>query len=244
MGFEICDAWDSGQAGAVENEPVHSDIPTLVLAGEYDPITPPAWGQRTASMLENSSYFEYPGMGHGLSIAHNCPQEMMFAFWDDPTVAPDDACIAGLDLPDFILPGQDAADIELEPFTSETFGISGVIPSGWTEVGPGVFTRGSSGLDVATLIVQAAPLDPETLLSLLVGQLGLEEAPEIVGEREANGITWTFYSVEYQGLSTDIAIAEGDGLAMIVLLMSEPGEHQALYEAVFVPVVDALVPVE
>jgi hypothetical protein len=29
-----------------------------------------------------------------------------------------------------------------------------------------------------------------------------------------------------------------------VLLQSDPGEHEALYEAVFLPVVDALVPTE
>lgn len=244
MGFEICDAWDTDQAAAVENEPVYSDIPTLVMAGEYDPITPPAWGRQVAATLENSSFFEYPGMGHGTSVAHECPQEMILAFWDNPSEVPDDACIASLDLPHFIVPGEGAADIELEPYTSDTFGISGVIPAGWREVSPGVFSRGSSGLDVATLLVQAAAIDAESLLNVLVGQLGLEEAPEIVGEREANDITWTFYFLEFQGLSIDIGMAESGGLALIVLLQSEAGEHEALYEAVFVPVVDALVPVE
>jgi len=50
-----------------------------------------------------------------------------------------------------------AAAIEFEPSTDKEMGISGVAPTGWTESGPGVFGRGSSGLDVATLVVQAAP---------------------------------------------------------------------------------------
>jgi hypothetical protein len=39
-----------------------------------------------------------------------------------------------------------------------------------------------------------------------------------------------------------MALAERDGLAFLVMMQSEPGERAALYEAVFLPAVDALVP--
>jgi hypothetical protein len=169
---------------------------------------------------------------------------MMLAFLADPGAAPGDACLSDLDLPKFVVPGEGTGDIELEPYTDETFGISGVIPVGWQEVNPGVFSRASSGLDVAIILAQAAPMSAETLLAVLVGQLGLEEDPEIVGEREANGIAWMLYYLEVQGLSVDIALADSEGTALLVLLQSEPAERDLLYDAVFVPAVDALVTVE
>jgi pimeloyl-ACP methyl ester carboxylesterase len=242
-GFQVCADWDSGQADPIENEPVLSDVPTLLMGGEFDPITPPAWGRHAAETLENGYFFEYPAVGHGASAVAGCPREMMIAFLNDPTRAPDDACIAEMRMK-FVVPTEEEHVVEFEPFTSENMGISGVAPVGWTEAGPGVFSRASSGLDVATLIQQAAPGNAEGLLALLTRQLGLEETPESVGEREANDLSWTLYTTTVQGLHIDVALAESEGLALIVLLQSTADEHDALYESVFLPVLDALIPAE
>ncbi|MGN6031613.1 MAG: alpha/beta hydrolase, partial [Thermomicrobiales bacterium] len=43
--FAICEQWPSGRAPDIENEPVTSDIPTLVLGGEYDFQTPLSWNK-------------------------------------------------------------------------------------------------------------------------------------------------------------------------------------------------------
>lgn len=40
--FAVCPAWGVGEADPIENQPEVSDIPTLILAGQFDPITPPA----------------------------------------------------------------------------------------------------------------------------------------------------------------------------------------------------------
>jgi pimeloyl-ACP methyl ester carboxylesterase len=89
----VCAGWRAGQADEIENQPVISDVPTLVMAGEFDPVTPPAWGHHAAETLSRSYFFEYPGVGHGAS-AQECGREMMRAFWADPAVALDDRCIA------------------------------------------------------------------------------------------------------------------------------------------------------
>ena len=60
----------------------------------------------------------------------------------------------------------------------------------------------------------------------------------------AESLTWTLYATEVQGVLVDFALAESDGLALIVLLQSAADEHDTLYETVFLPAVDALVPVE
>jgi hypothetical protein len=77
-----------------------------------------------------------------------------------------------------------------------------------------------------------------------MAQLGLDEAPSSTGEREANGLTWTLYELHVQTVSVDIALAESDGLVLIVLLQSAQDERDGLYEAVYLPAIDALVPIE
>lgn len=57
MIFPLCAAWGAKPADPVENEPVISDIPTLILEGDYDPATPPAWGQLAAETLNQAYYF-------------------------------------------------------------------------------------------------------------------------------------------------------------------------------------------
>ena len=58
----------------METQPVVSDIPTLVVAGEYDPITPAKWAESAASHLANSFYFLFPGGGHGVIDLNECSQ--------------------------------------------------------------------------------------------------------------------------------------------------------------------------
>jgi len=105
IGYQVCNFWDSGKADAGENEPVTSDIPTLVLQGEFDPITPPAWGRHATETLSHSYYYLYPGVGHG-AVASECARSMMIDFILNPTQAPDDACIAGMNGITFMIPGQ------------------------------------------------------------------------------------------------------------------------------------------
>jgi len=242
-GFMVCEEWDSGQADPIENEPVTSEVPTLLMAGEFDPITPPAWARHAAETLSNSTVIEFPGVGHGASIVAGCPFDTMIAFLDDPTTPPDDACTADMAV-EFAVPSVEAAAVDMEPFTNEAMGITGLAPAGWTEVGLGVYTRASSALDVATLIEQAAPGTAAQLLTGLIGQLGLDEAPGSAGERKANGLTWVLYELQVQTVSVDIALAESDGLVLIVLLQSAQDERDGLYDAVYLPAIDALVPVE
>ena len=240
--FALCAGWDAGQADPSANEPVTSSVPALVMSGEYDPVTPPDWGRRAAQTLANSSFFEYPGEGHGVSPGDGCAAGMMTDFLSDPDAAPDEACMMEMGPPQFALPVV-AEEIQLEPFVNEDMDISGVIPAGWEDQGNGVYARGLSNLDATVLIVQGLPISAEELLGLYVELLALDSMPDQVGERTANDLTWTLYAFEFQGQPADIALTEHeDGLALIVFLLSEPEEYSAMSEALFEPVVDALVP--
>jgi pimeloyl-ACP methyl ester carboxylesterase len=80
----------------VENMPVVSDIPALVLSGEFDPITPPEWGRAVAADLSNSFFFEFPTVGHGVIRSDTCARDMALAFLNDPTTEPDSSCMTDL----------------------------------------------------------------------------------------------------------------------------------------------------
>ena len=90
--FAVCREWAFAPPDPRENLPVVSDLPTLVLAGEQDPITPPEWGRMVAQDLSNSYFHEFPGSGHWLARSSQCALLMALAFWDDPTIDPGYVC--------------------------------------------------------------------------------------------------------------------------------------------------------
>ena len=47
--YHACRYWASGEAPAAFRTPVVSDVPTLLLAGEFDPVTPPEWAEAAAA---------------------------------------------------------------------------------------------------------------------------------------------------------------------------------------------------
>jgi len=105
IGYHICTFWDSGQADDRENEPVISEIPSLVLHGEFDPITPPAWGKHAAETLSHSYYYLFPAVGHGAGVTE-CGWSMMINFILNPSQPPDDVCLSEMDDLTFIIPEQ------------------------------------------------------------------------------------------------------------------------------------------
>lgn len=104
--FSDCRIWGVAAADPIEAQPVVSDIPTLVAAGEFDPITPAKWAESAASHLKNSFYFLFPGGGHGVIDINACSQGIMQAFLDDPTQEPDGSCISAMGAPQWALPSE------------------------------------------------------------------------------------------------------------------------------------------
>lgn len=90
---EECDAWHPYRAGAEQAEPVSSDIPTLVLTGEFDPVTHRSFGAIAVQRLTNGHVVEAPAMGHAVSPLHPCTRSIVAAFLDDPIQVPDTICI-------------------------------------------------------------------------------------------------------------------------------------------------------
>jgi pimeloyl-ACP methyl ester carboxylesterase len=94
--LSVCQFWHVAPANAVEKMPVVSAIPTLILEGEYDPITPPSNGVLAAQTLSHSYPLLFPATGHGVGFGALCPTSIILAFLTNPTQKPDHRCIASM----------------------------------------------------------------------------------------------------------------------------------------------------
>jgi pimeloyl-ACP methyl ester carboxylesterase len=91
-----CEDWPVPPINRDERRPVVSDVPTLLLSGEFDSGTPPAFGEAVASKLSNGHHVVLPGLGHCEVYASACMAEIQTRFFDDPTQPLDTRCIANM----------------------------------------------------------------------------------------------------------------------------------------------------
>ena len=70
----MCAAWPKGKVPADFNRPLATKVPALVLAGEFDPVTPPRYGEEIAKSLPNGRLFVLRGQGHSVLGAGCMPK--------------------------------------------------------------------------------------------------------------------------------------------------------------------------
>ncbi|MDX2305514.1 MAG: alpha/beta fold hydrolase [Microscillaceae bacterium] len=92
--LEVFKDWKYPVDTRLENIPVKSTIPTLILAGTVDPVTPPINGRFTHRYLPQSFYVEFPMNGHGVSVSGECARQITERFIDNPRAAPSSDCLA------------------------------------------------------------------------------------------------------------------------------------------------------
>lgn len=103
--FEACEAFAVEGSAALENQAVTSNSPALVTSGEFDPVTPPSYGEHAAASLANADVHTLPGQSHGASMSL-CGQSLVGSFLANPS-SPDAGCVAGLSGPVFRTLGAD-----------------------------------------------------------------------------------------------------------------------------------------
>ena len=97
--FTLCQKWNVKKADAAQHALIKSDIPTLVLEGQFDPVTPPAYGQAVAQNLSKSFYVEFPFQGHSQAVPGNaCSLAILSGFFAHPTAKPDSTCTSQLSI--------------------------------------------------------------------------------------------------------------------------------------------------
>ena len=81
----ICEIWPPGILDPALRSPTVSDRPVLLLSGEFDPITPPAYAKHAAEVYPNSRLVVAPGQGHGV-VARGCVPALISDFVDAGSV--------------------------------------------------------------------------------------------------------------------------------------------------------------
>jgi pimeloyl-ACP methyl ester carboxylesterase len=98
-----CRIWPRGSVPATYSDPVVSEAPALVLSGDLDPVTPPAWGEAVVRHLRNGRHFIARGTGHGVATTP-CGVRVVEAFLETGSAAQlDTSCLAEPRRPPFFL---------------------------------------------------------------------------------------------------------------------------------------------
>jgi pimeloyl-ACP methyl ester carboxylesterase len=89
--YGVCDGWsDLGPAPIV---PVGAGVPTLVLAGQFDPVAGVSLSRHVAELIgANARWIEFPRAGHNVRAFSPCGAKITADFIDDPTQLPDTSC--------------------------------------------------------------------------------------------------------------------------------------------------------
>jgi pimeloyl-ACP methyl ester carboxylesterase len=70
-----------------------SEVPTLLLQGEFDAITSPASGTLTAGGLRRGHYIEFAQVGHKVVDRSVCAQKIAAIFFERPGHRPSHLCL-------------------------------------------------------------------------------------------------------------------------------------------------------
>lgn len=98
-----CAEWPKGSRPANFHEPLKSDLPVLLLSGQFDPVTPARYGDAVAKGLSRARHLVAPGQGHNV-MGRGCMPRIVKRFIDTlETDQLDAGCIADLGATPFFL---------------------------------------------------------------------------------------------------------------------------------------------
>lgn len=97
--FDVCAAIDVRAADPVENQPVHTAIPTLFIAAEIDPGCPPPLTRAAAANYQGSQVMIVTNATHGVTGQSPCAARAARDFLRDPTKPVDQSCLPAADTP-------------------------------------------------------------------------------------------------------------------------------------------------
>jgi pimeloyl-ACP methyl ester carboxylesterase len=91
-----CALWPRGEVADDFHQPVRSDVPVLLLSGERDPVTPPAYASQVAATFPNSLNLVARGQSHSV-LRDACLQEVATQFIERASASDlDTACVENI----------------------------------------------------------------------------------------------------------------------------------------------------
>ena len=99
---ERCELWPHNDIDPSFKEAVVSDIPTLLLSGELDPVTPPEFAETAMQTLSRSQHLVAKGQGHNVFV-RGCMPRIVSQFIRDPEAELDTECMKSFDYTPFFV---------------------------------------------------------------------------------------------------------------------------------------------
>jgi len=98
-----CTNWPTGIVDSDFKTPIQSNKPVLILSGEADPITPPAYGEQMEAGLDNALHIVNPHQGH-MQSPLGCVPKLMAQFVQTANVTDlSTECLKRLTAPAFFI---------------------------------------------------------------------------------------------------------------------------------------------
>ncbi len=234
--LNFCALWDAGTAPATENEPVVSDIPTLLMAGEFDPVTPPRYTQWVGETLSNSLYLEIPGAGHGPSLDGGCPTNIALSFVEVGSTEILTSCVEDMPRVPFNAP---LVSVPMVQKDMPEIGVSGLVPETWGTDGLGYYERFAGEIPFLGYRVPSDGLDGYTE-RIIKNNYGYSALPDPMEAIEAPSGIWQVYDIVGNNIYAYFAFTEIDGQAYVIAVGGSSEEERALlYEQVFLPAIQS-----
>lgn len=101
-----CALWPRGKIPNNYTEPTRSKVPALIVTGQWDPVTPPIYGDTAAKYLIQSLHVVVPHGGHGFNGLNGlaCINNLMVSFIERGTAAGlDTSCVSAISRAGFVL---------------------------------------------------------------------------------------------------------------------------------------------
>jgi len=227
-----CAMWDVQALDSYVDEPIVTDIPTLLLSGEFDPITPPEFAAIVAEDLKGSYSYTVPAVGHG-SFDDPCGFEIAIQFLDDPTREPDANCLNDLKL---TFSGTDSVDTTSAVYSDPAGNFEVTGPEGWDNQSTsmaGVFIDGQSGSVIA--IASMPGIAPQTAIEETLAGIapGFEDDPIDTLNLEMPNATWTgsVYQLE-QGVQAIALTTQHANVTLLIFGAANDASYDALLAGV------------
>lgn len=91
---DLCNAWQPESGSPEIFQPVVSNVPALILSGEYDPVCPPLFGEITSRTLSKSTLIIVPAASHAAIHADDCLRKIADEFLSNPKLKPNLKCVS------------------------------------------------------------------------------------------------------------------------------------------------------
>ena len=100
----VCGTWLEGEVFTAEDRPVRPAVPTLILSGMLDPVTPPWIARELAELLPNALPRIYPDAGHAVLPVNDCAWRDVARFLRGAEAPATESCAAANPPVRFALP--------------------------------------------------------------------------------------------------------------------------------------------